>query len=52
MRLQAQAAGRRVAVHYDRPWQSNEARASRIVVIGLHGFDEARAAAILGGEAQ
>ena len=52
MRLQAQAAGRRVAVHYDRPWQNDEARASRIVVIGLHGFNEARAAAILGGEAQ
>jgi len=52
MRLQAQAVGRRAAVHYDRPWQNNEARASRIVVIGLHGFDEARAAAILGGEAQ
>lgn len=50
MRLQAQAAGRRVAVHYDRPWAADEARTNRLVVIGLHGFHETRAAALLGGE--
>lgn len=50
MRLQAQAAGRRVAVHYDRPWAAAETRANRLVVIGLHGFDEARAASLLGGK--
>ena len=39
MRLQLQAVGARVTHQYDRPWATAEARAGRLVVIGLKGFD-------------
>ena len=41
MRLQVQAVGPRVTHQYDRPWAVAEARAGRLVVIGLKGFDRA-----------
>jgi len=41
MRLQVQAVGARVSHHYDRPWQSAEARDGCLVVIGLKGLDRA-----------
>ena len=42
MRLVVQAVGARVNTYYDRPWRADETRASRLVVIGLHDWDEAR----------
>ncbi|HEY1362382.1 MAG TPA: cobalamin biosynthesis protein CobW [Xanthobacteraceae bacterium] len=41
MRLLVQAVGARVTHQYDRPWQPAEARAGRLVVIGLKGIDRA-----------
>ncbi|MGO4704602.1 cobalamin biosynthesis protein CobW [Microvirga sp. 2MCAF38] len=40
MRLVVQGVGRRVAHHYDRPWNADEERNGRLVVIGLKGFDK------------
>lgn len=40
MRLQLQAVGSRIDHYFDRPWQSGEKRATRLVVIGLHDMDE------------
>lgn len=39
MRLVIQGVGNRVSHQYDRPWQSNEARTGRLVVIGEKGLD-------------
>jgi cobalamin biosynthesis protein CobW len=36
MRLQIQAVGSRIDGYFDRAWASDEARATRLVVIGLH----------------
>jgi cobalamin biosynthesis protein CobW len=36
-----QAVGSRIDTHFDRPWAEGEARETRLVVIGLHDFDEA-----------
>jgi cobalamin biosynthesis protein CobW len=41
LRLLVQAVGPRVAHQYDRPWGVAEARAGRLVVIGLKGLDRA-----------
>jgi len=41
MRLLVQAVGPRVTHHYDRPWKADEARGTRLVVIGLKGLDRA-----------
>jgi cobalamin biosynthesis protein CobW len=41
MRLLVQAVGPRVTHQYDRPWSASEARAGRLVVIGLKGLDRA-----------
>ena len=41
MRLVVQAVGSRIQTYYDRPWRADEARVSRLVVIGLHEWDEA-----------
>lgn len=41
MRLQLQAVGSRVDHYFDRAWGAGEARATRLVVIGLHDMDEA-----------
>jgi cobalamin biosynthesis protein CobW len=42
-----QAVGPRLQHHFDRPWQSNETRQSRLVVIGRKGIDRAAIAAAL-----
>ena len=47
MRLLIQAVGPRVDAHYDRPFAGGEARATRLVVIGLAGIDRAAVAAAL-----
>jgi cobalamin biosynthesis protein CobW len=41
--------GLRLDHYYDRPWRTDEARDGQLVVIGLTGFDRARAEAILKG---
>jgi cobalamin biosynthesis protein CobW len=41
MRLLVQAVGSRIETHFDRDFAPGEARRSRLVVIGLHDFDEA-----------
>jgi cobalamin biosynthesis protein CobW len=48
MRLLLQGVGARLQHYYDRPWDANEARDSRLVVIGLKGLDRAAIAAALG----
>jgi cobalamin biosynthesis protein CobW len=40
MRLQVQAVGSRIDTYFDRAWTPGEARATRLVVIGLHEMDE------------
>ncbi len=40
MRLLVQGVGDRYQHYYDRDWAGDEARASHLVVIGLHGLDE------------
>jgi cobalamin biosynthesis protein CobW len=49
MRLLVQAVGARVTHQYDRPWSAAEARAGRLVVIGLKGLDRAAVARTLLG---
>jgi cobalamin biosynthesis protein CobW len=49
MRLVVQGVGPRVNHYYDRDWQPNEARASRLVVIGERGLDQAAITAALKG---
>ncbi len=44
MRLLVQGVGARFQHHFDRAWKPNEARASRLVVIGQKGLDRARVA--------
>lgn len=41
MRLLVQGVGPRVTHYYDRPWATDETRATRLVVIGLKGIDRA-----------
>jgi cobalamin biosynthesis protein CobW len=41
MRLVIQAVGSRIDSYFDRAWTSGEARATRLVVIGLKGLDRA-----------
>ncbi len=41
MRLLVQGVGDRYQHYYDRDWDGDEARSSHLVVIGLHGLDEA-----------
>ena len=41
MRLVIQAAGARIDTYFDRAWEKEEARTSRLVVIGLKGLDRA-----------
>lgn len=36
MRLVIQAVGNRIETYFDRPWKPGEARATKLVVIGLH----------------
>ena len=49
MRLLVQGVGARVTHQYDRPWGASEARAGRLVVIGLKGLDRAAVAQVLHG---
>ncbi|SDC81813.1 cobalamin biosynthesis protein CobW [Sphingomonas sp. YR710] len=49
MRLLVQAVGQRVSHQFDRAWTSEEARAGRLVVIGLKGLDQAAVAQALRG---
>jgi cobalamin biosynthesis protein CobW len=49
MRLVLQAVGGRLQHYYDRAWAPGEARASRLVVIGLRGLDRAAIAAAIAG---
>jgi len=42
MRLVVQAVGNRIDHYFDREWEAGEAPSSRLVVIGLHGLDEAK----------
>jgi cobalamin biosynthesis protein CobW len=48
-RLVVQGVGTRLDHYFDRPWRLDEPRDGRLVVIGLTGFDRARAEAILKG---
>ena len=41
MRMVVQAVGGRVDTHFDRDWRVDEERRTRLVVIGLHGWDDA-----------
>jgi cobalamin biosynthesis protein CobW len=41
MRLLVQGVGTRFSHHFDRPWRTNEARRSRLVLIGRKGLDVA-----------
>jgi cobalamin biosynthesis protein CobW len=49
LRLLVQAVGPRVGHQFERPWGPGEARASRLVVIGLKGFDRVAVEAALTG---
>jgi cobalamin biosynthesis protein CobW len=49
MRLLVQGVGTRVRAQFDRPWRADEARLSRIVVIGERGLDQAAITAVLTG---
>ncbi|HEV7251526.1 MAG TPA: cobalamin biosynthesis protein CobW [Mesorhizobium sp.] len=51
MRLLVQAVGARVGHGFDRPWKLDEARRTRLVVIGLKGLDRDRVTGILSGAA-
>ena len=48
MRLVLQGVGARLNHYYDRAWDADEARRSRLVVIGLKGLDRAAIASALG----
>jgi cobalamin biosynthesis protein CobW len=41
MRMIVQGVGARIQNHFDRPWQADEPRGTRLVVIGLTGLDHA-----------
>ncbi len=41
MRLAIQGVGNRLQHYFDRPWQENESRIGKLVVIGEHDLDEA-----------
>lgn len=49
MRLVLQGVGARLSHYYDRDWQAGEDRATRLVVIGRSGIDEAAIRAALAG---
>ena len=40
MRMIVQGVGARIQNHFDRPWEADEPRATRLVVIGLTGLDQ------------
>jgi cobalamin biosynthesis protein CobW len=47
MRLVVQAVGQRIDSYFDRAWAANETRATRLVVIGLKGLDQAAISAAI-----
>ena len=47
MRLLVQGVGTRLNSYFDRDWRADEARRTRLVVIGLHGLDKVGIEAIL-----
>jgi cobalamin biosynthesis protein CobW len=47
MRLLVQGVGQRFRREFDRPWRQDEARRSRLVVIGEKGIDRGAIAAAL-----
>lgn len=49
MRHVVQSVGARVQRYYDRPWHPDEARRSRLVVIGAHDLDRDAVSAVLAG---
>lgn len=49
MRQVVQAVGTRVQRYFDRAWGADEARASQLVIIGLHGLDKDAITAALHG---
>ncbi len=49
MRMLVQGVGRRFRRDFDRPWQTDEPRSSRLVVIAQKGIDRAAVAAALAG---
>ena len=49
MRLVVQGVGDRLQHHYDRDWRPDEARRTRLVIIGETGLDEAAIRAALAG---
>ncbi|HEY0328002.1 MAG TPA: cobalamin biosynthesis protein CobW [Rhodopseudomonas sp.] len=49
MRLLVQGVGSRVRAQFDRPWRADEARQSRLVVIGERGIDHAAITAVMTG---
>jgi cobalamin biosynthesis protein CobW len=49
LRHVVQAVGPRIGRYYDRPWRTDETRASRLVVIGEKGLDHAAIEALLRG---
>ena len=49
MRLVVQGVGGRLQHHYDRDWRPEELRATRLVIIGQTGLDEAAIRAVLAG---
>jgi cobalamin biosynthesis protein CobW len=49
-RLVIQAVGPRIQHHFDRQWQADEVRASRLVVIGQAGLDRAAIEDALSGQ--
>ena len=48
-RLVVQAVGDRLQQYFDRPWQTEERRETRLVVIGQKDLDRAAIAAALAG---
>lgn len=51
MRLLIQAVGSRIDQYFERAWQSDETRGTRLVVIGLHDMDEAAVRAAIAAAA-
>ncbi|GAC1340649.1 MAG: hypothetical protein NVSMB26_28710 [Beijerinckiaceae bacterium] len=49
MRLLVQGVGARFSHQFDRPWRADEARGSRLVVIGEKGIDRDAITAALSG---
>ncbi|MDE0812110.1 MAG: GTP-binding protein, partial [Alphaproteobacteria bacterium] len=47
MRLLVQGVGTRLNSYFDRDWRKDEARRTRLVVIGLHGLDKTAIEAVL-----